>query len=175
MRNLPLTKGYVTVVDDDDYDKIANYVWPLKYRHQPDPLKWQVSDAGKPRPYAVKRRGPTTLRLHRFIFELNGMKIPEGYEVDHINHNTLDNRKSNLRLVTRGENNANMRKRKDNTTGYKGVFYLTGKRKKRYWAFINKDGRRYGLGTYATAVEAARAYNQKSIELFGDNAYLNRV
>ena len=104
--------------------------------------------------------------LHKLLLD-----IPKGLMCDHINRNPFDNRRSNLRIVTRSDNERNTTKRCNNTTGYKGVVRNGTK----YGAQATKDGVHYWLGTYDTVKEAAVAYNKKALELDGKFAYLNEV
>lgn len=116
-------KGQSTKVDDDDYKK---------YNH----LVWHLSDTG----YAVRRNNGETFRLHRLI-----MNCPEGMVVDHLNGDTLDNRKCNLRICTVAENSKNHH----NTKGY-----CYDKNRGRWVARY----RRKFYGRYDTEEEAKRAY-----------------
>jgi predicted endonuclease, HNH family len=116
-------KGQSTKVDDDDYKK---------YNH----LVWHLSDTG----YAVRRNNGETFRLHRLI-----MNCPEGMVVDHLNGDTLDNRKCNLRICTVAENSKNHH----NTKGY-----CYDKNRGRWIARY----RREFYGRYDTEEEAKRAY-----------------
>ena len=103
--------------------------------------------------------------------------------VDHINHNTLDNRRCNLRVCTKSENarnNAGQRTRK--TSNYKGVTYHDCKKYKvnatglKPWrAYTRMAGKRIWFGYYATEEDAALAYNENAKRLFGEFAYLNDV
>jgi hypothetical protein len=108
------------------------------------------------------------MRMHILI-----MQPPEGVLVDHRNFNTCFNRRENLRLSTHSENTQHQRLRSDNTSGYKGVTYYP--RYGLYRAYIGKEGRRYHLGYFADADEAAEAYNSKAMELHGEFAGLNVV
>jgi len=91
------------------------------------------------------------------------------YTIDHINGNALDNRYCNLRDVTQGMNNTNKRPYKCNNIGYKGVTLHHGK----YQARVSYQGKTYTLGHYNTSEEAARAYDAKALELWGEHAVLN--
>lgn len=109
-----------------------------------------------------------TLRLHSLI-----MGKTKGLQIDHINHNPSDNRKANLRVVTQQQNIFNNPIRSDNTTGYKGVSFNKGAGK--YAACVMLNGKSNHLGLYKSKLEAAKAYNQKAIELFGEYAFLNQL
>ena len=92
-------------------------------------------------------------------------------EVDHINQNKLDNRKSNLRLCSHSQNGINKYKQSNNSSGFKGVCF--NKRRQKFMAFINKDKKRTYIGYFETAEEAGKAYDKKAKELFGEFACLN--
>ena len=101
--------------------------------------------------------------------------------VDHINHNTLDNRRCNLRVCTRSENRRNGRKHRQSKARFKGVFYhahgtYSGKRggKGRWRSYTRVKGKRIWLGYYATDIEAAMAYNRFAANEFGEFACFNR-
>ncbi len=167
MREIQLTQGQVALVDDEDFERVNQYKW---YAH-----KSSSSPPSKKRYfygfYAVrnvnvggKREG---IRLHRFILD-----APSGVTVDHINGNTLDNQKSNLRLCSDAENSRNRAFQSNNTTGFKGV---CRNGRNRYTAKLKSLKKSYHLGTFDTAIEAAKAYNEKAIELFGEYAKLNKI
>lgn len=110
-------------------------------------------------------------RLHRVI-----MNAKTGEEVDHINMNKLDNRRENLRICTSSQNKGNLEVRKSNTSGFKGVNWH--KRSGTYEARIKINKRSVFLGNFATAQEAANAYDKAALELRGEfartNSYMNR-
>lgn len=93
--------------------------------------------------------------------------------VDHINGNPCDNRKSNLRLATLSQNQGNRVLNANNTSGYKGVRYH--KLAKKFVARITIKGVETYLGLHATAIDAARAYNEAALKHFGEFAKLNGV
>lgn len=98
--------------------------------------------------------------LHRLITD-----APDGFDVDHINRDSLDNRRQNLRVVTRQRNILNTRGvYVNNTSGYRGVSWIKSKR--RWRAEIRKDRRRYFLGTFSSKEDAKEAYNRKFREFF---------
>jgi hypothetical protein len=103
--------------------------------------------------------------MHREI-----MRPPDGFVVDHIDGNSTNNRRRNLRTCTRRQNLYNSRPRRGKSK-YKGVRYE--KRTKRWVAEITHRGRKYHLGSFKNEVEAAKAYDRKARQLFGPYARLN--
>ena len=112
-----------------------------------------------------KRMGKKSIvvYLHRLI-----TNTPKGFEVDHINHDKLDNRKCNLRICTRSENLCNKVLSDKNTSGYKGVCY--SKDKKKWQAVIGKSNKSTYLGYFNTPEEAYAAYCKAAKELHGEFA-----
>ncbi len=153
-RLIPLTQDKFAIVDAEDYEQLCKY-------------KWYAQRVGK-NYYARNRRRHGLVSMHRVI-----MKAPKGLVVDHINHNTLDNRRKNLRLCTWAQNNQNRRpsKRKNKLSKYKGVSF--DKKRKVYRVLIWHNKKQYFLGTFKDEKEAAKAYDKKAKELFGEFAYLN--
>jgi hypothetical protein len=96
---------------------------------------------------------------------------PKGLVVDHINHNGLDNRRANLRLCTKQQNNCNSRSFRHKTSNYKGVFKEKGSKKFR--AYIRFNKKPVHIGMFELEIDAAKAYDKKAKELFGEFAYLN--
>lgn len=93
---------------------------------------------------------------------------------DHINHDTLDNRRDNLRICTVSQNNMNRKKsRKTQSSIYKGVCWYARSRK--WIARIKYYETKYHLGYFDSEIEAAKAYNNKARELFGEFAKLNNL
>lgn len=111
-----------------------------------------------------------TLLMHRVILGLNDSKIC----VDHINRNSLDNRKSNLRFANKSQNAANQEAPKNNRSGFKGVFKAVLKTKTVYRARIWNRGLVH-IGTYNNPTDAAKAYNLAAIKLFGEFACINNI
>jgi hypothetical protein len=111
--------------------------------------------------YAV--HGRPRIYMHALIA---GVKAP-----DHANRDGLDNRRVNLRIATKSQNQANHGPHSDNTSGYKGVHWHRQARK--WHASINVNKKRFYLGLFVDPVEAARAYNEAALEHFGEFAWLN--
>ena len=106
--------------------------------------------------------------MHRVL-----LKAEKGVQIDHINHNKLDNQKENLRLVTQQENFWNTPIRKTNTTGYKGV--SIEKRTGKFIAQIVFNGKQKYLGSFSEKEKAALAYNEAAKSLRKGITFLNSV
>lgn len=111
--------------------------------------------------------------MHTIVLErVIGRKLREGELADHSNLDKLDNRRSNLRLASRSENEANKRKRKGGgTSKHKGVSFMASR--KRWRATIQVDHKQTYLGSFENEDDAGRAYNKAATEIFGEFALLN--
>jgi hypothetical protein len=152
MKRIPLTGGLSALVDDADYAALAKY-------------RWCAMRSGR-NCYAMRHRSGRGVYMHRQV-----MGLLVGWEVDHINHNGLDNRRRNLRLCTRRENAHNRLGCRNGSSRYKGVslYKPTGK----WRAKISSDGKSFYIGSFASQARAAKAYDDKAKELFGEFAHLN--
>ena len=161
MIEVPLTRGFVAVVDDADAELVAGYSWYVTISRK-EPNVQRYAKAHIP---GSGRRGSKVL-MHRLI-----MAAPIGMEVDHIDHDGLNNRRGNLRLATKSQNGANARRRSDNASGFRGV---SPAKKGRPWrARIRLNNACRSLGSFDTPEEAARAYDRAALEAFGEFARLN--
>lgn len=115
-----------------------------------------LSYRGVPYAYLIEGAVP----VHRFI-----TNAPKGIEVDHKNGDTMDNRKENLRLVTRATNSRNVKLYTSNKSGYKGVAWC--KRSKKWYAYIEHQGKMFNLGLYKCKEEANVARLRREIDLWG--------
>ncbi|HXF60743.1 MAG TPA: HNH endonuclease signature motif containing protein [Caldilineaceae bacterium] len=141
-----LGNGGMALVDEADYERVSRYTWTLDKNG-----------------YVVRKDGKRKLLLHRFILD-----APPGYDVDHINHDRLDNRRANLRLATRSQNNANSGPR-PGASRFKGVSRHEGA----WRAEICVNGKRRRLGRYRNEIAAAKAYDRAAWAAWGEFAYLN--
>lgn len=156
MKLILLTQGKVAIVDDEDYDKISKHKW---YAGKMGNTYYAVRKS--PRKHGKQR----TLYMHNEILD-----IPLGFETDHKNHCGLDNRKVNLRPCTRSENQHN-RKRQNGTSQYKGVHW--DKDTKKWQSQIGLNGKTIHLGQFCLETVAAKTYDAKAIEIFGEFANTN--
>ena len=156
MKKVPLTKGYMAIVDDADYELVSRYKWQANEQRRKDgSIKIVYAQGHLP--------GNKSLLMHRLILGLTDSKI----QADHQDHNGLDNRRENLRLATFNQNRQNSRAQVNNTSGFKGVV----RSRKKWVARIRIDGRERYLGCFAKREEAAEAYKIAAKELFGEFAY----
>ena len=147
-----LTKGKVTVVDEDDYEELSKYKW---YYHKG---------------YAVRMLPPDEDKKRKMLFmHIQIIGKVDGLQTDHINRDGLDNRKDNLRHATASQNQWNQGPRKG-TSKYKGVSWS---KIENQWCSQIQANKKIIIGYFDSETDAAKAYDEKSKELFGDFAYLN--
>lgn len=154
MKLVVLTQGFYAKVNDCDYALLVKWCWKI----------FKVRGTAR---YACRTTGPggrTTLLMHRVI-----LGAPANREVDHINGDGLDNRRCNLRLVTRRQNAANAQPQQ----GRRKKGYYWNKEKRRWQAQIGLGARTLYLGRFATQREAADAYDVAARRLRGDFALTN--
>lgn len=154
MKKIALSQGRVALIDEEDFEMISQWKW--HYQHPGYAVRTE---------YNGKKM--KTIGMHRTI-----MNTPSGMQVDHRNHDRLDNRKKNLRNVTRSQNSFNSRPHRDAVSKYKGVHW-NGKERK--WIVqIRKNKQRF-YKSFKSEKDAALYYNEKAREIFGEFAFLNKI
>jgi hypothetical protein len=161
VKTINLTRGYVTIVDDEDYEYLS-----LK--------KWHSKPFGNGLAYACGKvwipaeHKSKNVKMHRVILGITDPAII----VDHINRDGLDNRRVNLRVCSRTQNQAN-RVVSWGTSRYKGVAF--DKKNENWEAYIGHQGKKIHLGKFDNEIDAARRYNEEALKLFGEFSMVNDV
>lgn len=156
-KKIKLTQGKVAIVDAEDFDWLNQWKW---YSH-----------SSKGKTYAVRNTprhggGQSSVRMHREI-----MKSLKGADTDHIDGNTLNNSKKNLRVCSHRENCRNKVWHTKNSSGYKGVTWH--KKEKKWRAQICVNYKKIVLGRFSKVKEAALAYDAAAKKFFGEYALTN--
>ncbi|MBN2182978.1 MAG: HNH endonuclease [Sedimentisphaerales bacterium] len=152
-RLIPLTQGKFAIVDAADYERLAGH-------------KWCLGGNNNGQYYANRWNHGKIVKMHHEIID-----VPEGMVCDHINHNSLDNRRCNLRVCTPSQNAQNRLPSDGGTSRYKGVCW--NKEKRKWVAEICYKNQRIYIGCYDYEEDAAIAYDDMAIQLFGEFACLN--
>ncbi len=156
MKEIKLTQGQVTLVDDGDFEDLNRWKW---YASK-DLARAEGGQFDARRMIRIdgKRR---SLYMHRYL-----MNPTKDQQVDHIDGNPLNNQKSNLRLCAAYQNQHNVGKRRDNLSGHKGVHWH---HKNNKWvAQITVHGKQTHLGYFEGILDAAKAYEDAVKEHFGE-------
>ena len=148
---IPLSKGLMAIVDDDMFEFLNQWKWSACF---------QANKVYAHRSIRLPNKKHRTISMHRLIF--NAQK---GQMIDHIDGNGLNNQKQNLRLCNKAQNLANS-KMSGTRTGLKGVS-LSGKK---FSVRIHYNGKTQCLGSFSSPEEAARVYDRKAFELWGEFA-----
>lgn len=153
MKTITLTRGFVALVDDDDYERLSLQKWrAVKYGHV-----W----------YAIHgNHHKKDEFMHRVIMNAAPSQI-----IDHWNGDGLDNQRGNLRFADDSINQQNRHRLTTNTSGYRGVTFH--KQCNKWQAGIKKFGKTYHLGLHVTKEEAARAYDEGARRIYGPMARTN--
>tara|TARA_R110000824_G_scaffold217121_2_gene403649 strand:+ start:61 stop:615 length:555 start_codon:yes stop_codon:yes gene_type:complete len=169
----PTHGQFKVLYDAEDEDKISKHKWCVSKNGSkfyvraavPHPSRG-MQPRGSGGGSGESGPGQTCLQLHRLI-----MNTPKGMHTDHINGDPLDNRKENLRICTGAENQRNKGPQKNNTSGFKGVYWHKGSKK--WSAQVAYNKKNIYIGCFKDKEEAARAHDAKAKELHGEFAYLN--
>lgn len=153
-RLISLSRNQFAIIDEEDFELVNQFKW---YAHKDVIGKF----------YAVKNKTKKCkfIRMHNLILNM--------YKIDHINGNSLDNRKCNLRSCTLSQNQMNRNINKNSRSGYKGVSWKSNK--KLWRAVIKLNRKSIHLGYFDDKEEAAKAYNNAAIKYFGEFAKLNTL
>jgi hypothetical protein len=143
MKLIPLTQGKFAKVDDADFEWLSQW-------------KWHYATTGYAQRNLQAKPKHKMISMHTLI-----METPKGREVDHINRDKLDNRRVNLRIVTRSINSHNKPAQSNNTTGHKGVYWAAYTN--RYRVLIKINGTQIHVGYFKNLSDAIRA--RKAIEI----------
>lgn len=157
-KRIPLTRGKFTLIDHGDYSVVSRFKWYAREGANGFYAARQMRIHGGRQSFVY---------LHRFV-----LAAPPDREVDHINGDTLDNRRVNLRLCDRAGNCRNSRVRSIvKTSRFKGVHLhkLTGK----WRAMIHYEGKQMHLGLFHNEIDAAKAYDSAALRYFGEFACIN--
>lgn len=149
---LALSQGFESLVDASDFDYLSQYSWHYSHGYAKSRIK--TSEGWK------------YFYLHRFL--LNAAK---GVQIDHINGDSLDNRKCNLRICNNQQNSMNTGLSKNNTSGFKGV--SLERKTNKWWAKLMYNRKVVHIGFYHNKEDAAREYDKAAIEFFGEFALTN--
>ena len=160
MKIIPLTQGKFAMVDDADFERLNQWKWYANW----DGFNWYAKRNIK------TQKGKTVLFLHKAVFG----PVVDGYEVDHRNGDTLDCRNQSLRQCTGSQNCANRRNHKLGKSGFRGVIFRNGRPKPWIASIGSRSICNYeSLGSFKTAIEAAKAYNVAALKRYGEFSILN--
>ena len=159
-RLIALTQRQNAIVDVEDFEYLSKWNWQARWDKR---VKSFYACRKGPRIVGEKRK---TIYMHRQI-----LRSKTSRETDHWNHDTLDNRKRNLRKCSTSNNRMNCRLRSDNTSGFKGVSW--NKALEKWTVFIAANGKHKNIGSFDNLIQAAKVYDAKAKELHGEFAYLN--
>lgn len=162
MKNIILSNGDMSLVDDEDFDLLNKWTW------QKDAYGYARRNHHVGGSWRKNNVVQKNVLMHRVI-----INCPVGMQVDHINGNKLDNRRLNLRICTNIQNARNRAPYEKTSSKYKGVSFH--KETKKWQAYIKVDKKLKYLGLFKTEEDAAEAYNLAAKENFGEFCRLNAI
>jgi hypothetical protein len=159
MKEIILNNGMKAKVDDSKFEELSKYNWlAIKASNGPYYAVRSVKDGGK---WKMKR-------MHREAFG-----DCEGFLIDHKDMDTLNNQFDNLRKCNKAQNGRNRGKQRNNTSGYKGVFW--NKNSKKWLAVIRVNRKVINLGSFECKIQAAKAYDRAALLHHGEFANINNI
>jgi hypothetical protein len=164
MREIKLSQDKVALVDNEDYEWLSQWKWSA---FQNRSGYYAVRNERVKEMGGIKRSRKLIL-MHREI-----LQAKDDMDVDHWDGNGLNNQRYNLRECPHADNMKNQKVNSVNKTGYKGVYW--NKKNRKYVANIGVGGTCVYLGSFETAEDAALAYNQRAVEVYGEYARLNII
>ena len=157
MPTIPLSPRGETLVSEEDFERVSQYVWYWN--------EFGAKKGKRPRAYRRFKVGKTwkLVYLHRFL-----LNPPAGMCVDHINGDTLDNRRENLRICTYSQNSQNVKvqERPNKSSSFKGIYF--DKARQKYVVRVSVAGKTHMIGAFKYEQNAAKAYNRAAKELHGE-------
>lgn len=161
MKQIPLTQGLIALVDDEDFEDVSKYNWHAKINKKTGreyAMRWNIYRDKD----GVKKKNPVYLHWH----VMGGKR--EGFQIDHVSRDSLDNRKENLRWATASQNSYN-KKSKVGKSGYRGVHIVQWG----YQASVSINGKRTHIAYSKDPLVCAKAYDEAAKKHYGEFAMLN--
>lgn len=160
MKKIKLSQEQFALVNDEDFERLNAFKWHATW------------DPNSKTYYAQRMSSRVNGKQHTILMHREIMGAKPNDQVDHIDHNGLDNQRKSLRLCTRSQNKANQRMRVDNTSGFKGVSWY--KRHGKWRARIMVKRKALHLGLFINKIDAALAYDRAAIKELGPYAKTNQ-
>ncbi len=161
VKEIILRNGNKTIVDDEDFERISKLSWNQNFYG----YVCSYVNAGT----RTNKTGNVVTKSKLVYLAREILQAGNKEQVDHINHDKLDNRRSNLRIANHTQQKMNRRMFSNNKSGFKGVVFERG----RYKATISINGKKVHIGVFDTPIEAAKAYDEKAKVYYGEFACLN--
>jgi hypothetical protein len=167
MKEIQLTKGYVALVDDEDFERVSQFKWHAQIScHKDGSIRTVYANRSVRNVYGIRAKQP----LSSFILEIDtGLYCI----IDHKDGNGLNHQKLNLRKASKSQNGQNQQLSIRNTSGFKGVHWSSTAEK--WQTIITVNGEVLNLGYFSDKKDAAQAYNEAATKHFGEFAALNQI
>ncbi len=159
MKEIPLTQNQVVLVSDKDYDWLNT-------------VKWYAAWCSVRHGFYAKRNGYINSKRRSILMHRLIMNAQPGQQIDHIDHNLLNDQRENLRFCTSSQNCCNRKPYHGCSSIYKGVSWY---RHRKWMAYIKLNGCQQYLGYFVSETDAALAYNVAARKYFGEFAFCNEI